>query len=333
MNAQRVRNLLVLFACLFAGANTHAYYDPSVGRWASRDPIEERGGLNLYGFVRNHPVSGVDPKGLALYAFDGTGTRYETQTHVSILHGVYEGVAHYKEGVGDRSWKVFGGAFGLGGRERLEWMYRRFLETFPKDDKIDIIGFSRGAAMAREFANMIYERGDGSGRHTVRVGKMEQEVWGKPCKIPKIRFVGLFDTVGSFGWPGNHINPGIRMDLPPNVHYAAQAVAKDEHRSKFPLTPLNKPGAGQEFSQTIFPGDHSDIGGGWEWRRNLLSRAPLEYIWNAGKRVGVPFGPLPPIDYKDDDTPHDRTADFPYTLDPNPPRDFTDVWIGTRIGQ
>lgn len=30
------------------------------GRWASRDLIEERGGLNLYGFVRNSPVGSSD---------------------------------------------------------------------------------------------------------------------------------------------------------------------------------------------------------------------------------------------------------------------------------
>ncbi|WP_221774321.1 RHS repeat-associated core domain-containing protein, partial [Puniceicoccus vermicola] len=33
------------------------YYNPETGRWPSRDPIGERGGLNLYGFVGN---AGVD---------------------------------------------------------------------------------------------------------------------------------------------------------------------------------------------------------------------------------------------------------------------------------
>ena len=32
----------------------YRYYDPQTGRWPSRDPIEERGGLNLYGFVENN---------------------------------------------------------------------------------------------------------------------------------------------------------------------------------------------------------------------------------------------------------------------------------------
>lgn len=42
----------------------YRYYDPVTGRWPSRDPIEEEGGLNLYGFVGNEPISWVDFLGL-----------------------------------------------------------------------------------------------------------------------------------------------------------------------------------------------------------------------------------------------------------------------------
>jgi len=34
--------------------------DPVSGRWTSRDPIEEKSGLNLYGFVENQPTGQVD---------------------------------------------------------------------------------------------------------------------------------------------------------------------------------------------------------------------------------------------------------------------------------
>jgi RHS repeat-associated protein len=40
------------------------YYDPETGRWPSRDPIEERGGVNLYGFVGNDGVNEVDLLGM-----------------------------------------------------------------------------------------------------------------------------------------------------------------------------------------------------------------------------------------------------------------------------
>ena len=36
-------------------------YDPSLQRWLNQDPIGELGGINLYGFVDNDPVNGVDP--------------------------------------------------------------------------------------------------------------------------------------------------------------------------------------------------------------------------------------------------------------------------------
>ena len=38
----------------------YRHYDPVTGRWPSRDPIEEEGGINLYGFVENTLVSRVD---------------------------------------------------------------------------------------------------------------------------------------------------------------------------------------------------------------------------------------------------------------------------------
>jgi len=41
------------------------YYDSVTGRWPSRDPIGERGGLNLYGFVYNEPIYHIDILGQA----------------------------------------------------------------------------------------------------------------------------------------------------------------------------------------------------------------------------------------------------------------------------
>ncbi|MFH2044280.1 MAG: RHS repeat-associated core domain-containing protein, partial [Pseudomonadota bacterium] len=40
-------------------------FDPSIGRWAAKDPIDFAGGdPNLYGYVLNDPVNLVDPFGL-----------------------------------------------------------------------------------------------------------------------------------------------------------------------------------------------------------------------------------------------------------------------------
>ncbi|MCL5283486.1 MAG: RHS repeat-associated core domain-containing protein [Armatimonadetes bacterium] len=42
---------------------THRYYDPAEGRFVNRDPIGFSGGVNLYGYVGNDAVMGVDPSG------------------------------------------------------------------------------------------------------------------------------------------------------------------------------------------------------------------------------------------------------------------------------
>jgi|GEM_PF-1400996 len=38
-------------------------YDPDLGRWLSRDPIGEKGGVNLYNYVINDPINNKDPNG------------------------------------------------------------------------------------------------------------------------------------------------------------------------------------------------------------------------------------------------------------------------------
>jgi RHS repeat-associated protein len=298
------------------------YYNPQTGRWLNRDPFAERGGKNLYGFVGNRPIGFVDRLGLALYAFDGTGTDFDAWTHVSMLHRSYVGYKEYEEGVGSEWWSTpLGGGFGLGGANRLTSMYQKFVANYKRGDTdVDIIGFSRGSALAREFANILYTRGYNPNYFQSDVHHQNGRVTTTPgdrkagCPV-SIRFVGLFDTVGSFGLPWNQLNIGIRMDLPPNVKHAAHAIAQDERRREFSLTPLNVPVDGQVFLEQVFPGDHSDIGGGHKKDANLLSSAPLLFIWSAGRNVGVPFGALPtrPWPYKENLTPHDLTDRIIYT--------------------
>jgi len=60
-------------------------YRPSLGCWMSRDPIEERGGMNLYGFVRNCPTMAIDRDGRDLYS--GGGGNVVVRARIPILPG------------------------------------------------------------------------------------------------------------------------------------------------------------------------------------------------------------------------------------------------------
>jgi RHS repeat-associated protein len=45
----------------------YRYYDPVTGRWPSRDPIEENGGVNLYSMVTNDVLNAIDVLGAIPY--------------------------------------------------------------------------------------------------------------------------------------------------------------------------------------------------------------------------------------------------------------------------
>lgn len=82
------------------------YYDATTGRWPSRDPIEERGGLNLYGFVGNDGINlwdylgqrarivVIDPPGgddLAAELTAAYQTAYQKATELqSLIQGVFQ---------------------------------------------------------------------------------------------------------------------------------------------------------------------------------------------------------------------------------------------------
>jgi RHS repeat-associated protein len=64
----------------FGSAETHSksglvyfsrrFYDPVLQSWLNRDPAQEAGGMNLYGFVGNNPLNAVDPSGLGVSSLD-----------------------------------------------------------------------------------------------------------------------------------------------------------------------------------------------------------------------------------------------------------------------
>lgn len=277
----------------------YRFYNPSTGRWLNRDPIGEAGGFNLNAFGNNDLVNGCDPLGLVLAAFDGTnndrdrdawGGKKNSPSNIEIMSTLYRGEVLYKWGVGTRTDILLGNLAGRGLGERIDGMLedlKVYVNEHPQD-KVDIIGFSRGAASARIFSNRV-----------------RKEI---PCA--KIRFLGLYDTVSQVGLP-NRANYQFGYDLDvdtTSIGSTAHAVARDEHRSLFPLTSLSQyyaphlPGFPRKFgpSQIVetkgpgfwekpFAGVHSDIGGGYQDTRNLSA---LNWMIKRGQAAGAPFANL-----------------------------------------
>jgi uncharacterized protein (DUF2235 family) len=223
---------------------------------------------------------------MALYAFDGTGNedREGTERDSNVLHffNAYrdplknadpraERGSLYLEGIGIRANTGLGErvaeAFGIGGRSRLNDARRRVEHNLAAGDlDVDIVGFSRGAALAIDFANHVCK------------------------KLPRanVRFVGVWDIVAQFGLPGEHVNLGFDLDCPDVV--CCHAMAIDENRAFFPLTRLSK--AGKTFSklrEVWFRGVHSDVGGG---NGNLgLNWIALNWMFENALRHDLPIDP------------------------------------------
>lgn len=80
----------------------YRFYDPALGRWLSRDPIEEMGGVWLYGFILNNGLNWIDPVGLACI---DPGIISPCKGGKSVLKtnkemGTHEGLFHVVKGEG-----------------------------------------------------------------------------------------------------------------------------------------------------------------------------------------------------------------------------------------
>lgn len=124
---------------------------------------------------------------------------------------------------------------------------------------LDIFGFSRGAAAARHFVNEVH-----------RLNKQDPKYFGGP--LLQVRFLGLFDTVGSIGMAGDNSQKlyngeSFILDVNPNAaQYVYHLTARHEHREYFPLSSILT-AAGQapggHFEEVELPGAHADVGGGY----------------------------------------------------------------------
>ncbi|MCU7905165.1 MAG: DUF2235 domain-containing protein [Candidatus Thiodiazotropha sp. (ex Epidulcina cf. delphinae)] len=284
-------------------------YDPHTGRYLTSDPIGLKGGLNSYAYVEGDPLGAIDPLGLFLLAFDGTWIdKNSTDPKKAITSNVELFRQYYQRANGDRSTEyipgvgtggpldsLLGGGLAIGARGRIEEavdMLKEHLRT-SDDRSIDIVGFSRGAAMAREFANVILRmQADGD---------FDAPEYGRPFSI---RFMGLFDSVSTAMADGSASNRcGFLYDytISDRIGHVAQAYALNEHRQLFPQDAIDRHGGGGLSADRVeqgFLGAHADIGGGYNRNDQTvaqhgdLSDITLQWMLNQAEEAGVPMGAL-----------------------------------------
>lgn len=145
-----------------------------------------------------------------------------------------------------------------------------------KTINVSVFGFSRGAALARAFANRLRElcKPGAEGALTM---------FGYPVRF---NFVGVFDTVASFGLPSANLtvfNQTRDLRIPQCVEKCVHFVAAHELRFSFPVDLIRQDSTYRAgMIEKVYPGVHSDVGGGYEPEEqgvsNVYSRIPLQHM-------------------------------------------------------
>ncbi|CAM4219549.1 RHS repeat-associated protein [Kerstersia similis] len=270
-------------------------YDPLTGSFLEPDPLGPLPGHAAYGYAAQRPRQYADPSGMLLYAFDGTRNTPASRTNVWLLHQLYPGDSHYQPGPGQTAWDA---ATASRATRIINTQWERLLADLAAAGRqwqqepaaIDLLGYSRGAALAQHFANQI----------AAHVSNQRfwayDPVMGTVSACVDLRFMGLFDTVAQFGVNGRD-NGAYQLGPSPAWQWIAHAVALNEQRYLFPLNSLDQ-GQGNVV-ELPFIGAHADIGGGYlssatpAHSQGDLSDVALAWMHWQALAAGVPLAPLP----------------------------------------
>jgi uncharacterized protein (DUF2235 family) len=265
--------------------------------------------------------------------------------------------------IGSLPLRALGNLFGDGIAEPIIRGYTFLSRSWHPGDDVVIIGFSRGATAARALAGFVvkqgllepakydptdkdeaykraiaawylYRKGRPDLANQARLAFIERLTGELPSlqvadfKPPiKIACVAVFDTVSSLGLPHLDLEGQTKFDfsicdtdLSPNVTFGFHALAADERRELFtPTFWAQRDGVVQE----IFPGGHSDVGGGYAERG--LSDCALEWMLaqlNGVRNIFLPGNVKHEISPNSADVAHDDSRVFPFMVTPSRVRAF-----------
>lgn len=241
-------------------------------------------------------------------------------------------VVFYSAGVGAQLERqgLWNGMTGADLDEHLLEAYLFLNLNYEPGDQLYLFGFSRGAYTVRSLAGLLrkcgilrrahvdkayaalelYRRRDVSSDSQAAIDFRAAHAIAWPCTtsdapaLPKpqavlrLRYVGVWDTVGALGIPRVlPISIGLNKRyqfhdtaLSSSVDFARHAVAIDERRAAFKPTlwsnvdQFNTPGAPARVAQAWFPGDHGGVGGG---KQRGLSNCALMWVLEGAERAGL----------------------------------------------
>jgi len=227
---------------------------------------------------------------------------------------------YYQEGIGTKGGffkRILDGAIGYGLPEEIKRAYRWVCENYQPGDEIYLFGFSRGAYLVRSLSGLItccgvfdlssnkvhnadallndvikeFERAAGGSFNRSKF-KHRATSHGNAS----IRFIGVWDTVGSLGIPDsfsvqNLIDKHYFSDTRfiKTIQTGRQALAIDERRKNFTPT-LWTDCDDLDVEQVWFSGVHTDVGGGYDDRS--LGDITLEWMMNEAAKAGLRLKPV-----------------------------------------
>ena len=254
-------------------------------------------------------------------------------------------IRFYDDGIGTEKNKYLRGitgALGFGFGANVRDLYGFLAKNYDPGDQVYLLGFSRGAATVRAFAGFIATCGLVKGKDLdnddlndrvnevfkeyKRLQRLRQKKFlaeqrkfldkqSEECKshgIIQIKFLGVWDTVSSLGFPQKWDKTSIGIfvlnaffmgldrltdwiiphrfynyKLTDNVQYACQALAIDDERTSFWPMVWNEKGRTRPVEQVWFSGMHSNVGGGY--RRAGMANVTLEWMMDKTKKHGLEF--------------------------------------------
>ena len=272
-------------------------------------------------------------KRLAIF-LDGTWNTLNNNTNVWRLKSLTQEAAgqrvYYSQGVGtQRGEAARGGVTGYGIDDEIMEAYTWLIQNFDDGDEIFIFGFSRGAYTARSLSGLIckcgilklgaplsieqlYARYRLYDATTIRTllsdglptdASIEEQWLLKYSRPAKVKFVGVWDTVGSLGLPLGSVAAKVHKYRFLDTHLrldnenAFHALALDEHRHSFEPTfwtrTVRVGQAGgpdrpiERVEQRWFVGAHANIGGGYA--SDPLAQLPLKWLMDKAAGLGLAF--------------------------------------------